>query len=48
MAEGAYWVGHTPQYVKVAKAAQEGENLSNRIVTDIVEGFLDDELLLLK
>jgi threonylcarbamoyladenosine tRNA methylthiotransferase MtaB len=45
IAGGTYWVGHTPQYVK---AAREGENLSNRIVTGIVEGFFDDGLLLLK
>jgi threonylcarbamoyladenosine tRNA methylthiotransferase MtaB len=48
IAGGTYWVGHTPQYVKVAKAAQEGEILSNRIVTGIVEGFLDDEVLLIR
>jgi threonylcarbamoyladenosine tRNA methylthiotransferase MtaB len=48
IAGGTYWVGHTPQYVKVAKAAREGENLSNRIVTGLVEGFPDDGLLLMR
>lgn len=43
-----YWVGHTPQYVKVARAADSAEDLNNRIVTGTVTGFLDDEILLME
>lgn len=40
-----YWVGHTPQYVKVAKAADGNDNMKNRIISGSIEGFLDDEIL---
>ena len=40
-----YWVGHTPQYVKVAKVADGNDNMKNRIILGCVVGFLDDEIL---
>jgi threonylcarbamoyladenosine tRNA methylthiotransferase MtaB len=46
--EGIYWIGHTPQYVKVAKAAVDAENLGNQLIKGKVTGFLDDELLLME
>ena len=45
IADKTYWVGHTPQYVKVAKTADGNGNLKNRIMTGTVVGFLDDEIL---
>lgn len=44
----SYWVGHTPQYIKVAKAVDDAENLNNRIVTGTVTGFLNDEIMLME
>lgn len=41
-----YYVGHTKEYVKVAK--KKGENLSNRIMTGRIGGFLEDEILLME
>lgn len=41
-----YCVGHTKEYVKVAK--KTGENLSNRIMTGRIGGFLEDEILLME
>lgn len=41
-----YYVGHTKEYVKVAK--KTGENLSNRIMTGRIGGFLEDEILLME
>ncbi len=43
-----YWVGHTPQYVKVAKLSDGIGNLNNQIVTGIVKGFLNDEILVME
>ena len=43
-----YWIGHTPQYVKVAKKVDGTENLGNRIVRGTVTGFLDEDIMLLK
>ncbi len=40
-----YWIGHTPQYVKVAKAAEGTEDLSNRIVKAVTSGFLEEDVL---
>lgn len=40
-----YWVGHTPQYVKVAKVADSNDNMKNRIISGSIVGFLDDEIL---
>ncbi len=48
IAGAGYWVGHTPQYIKVAKAADDAVNLKNQIVTGIVTGFLNDEILLME
>lgn len=41
-----YWIGHTPQYVKVAKAADGAEDLSNRIVKVVTSGFLEEDVLI--
>jgi threonylcarbamoyladenosine tRNA methylthiotransferase MtaB len=46
--EGIYWIGHTPQYVKVAKVAADAENLGNQLIKGRVTDFLDDELLLME
>ncbi|MCM1183251.1 MAG: tRNA (N(6)-L-threonylcarbamoyladenosine(37)-C(2))-methylthiotransferase MtaB [Roseburia sp.] len=43
-----YWVGHTREYVKTAVCAQAGENLSNRPIRGIPEGYLTKEILLMK
>lgn len=43
----AYWVGHTPQYVKVAKKAS-GENLNNQIEKGKITGFLQEDILLME
>ena len=40
------WIGHTGQYVRVAKRTEE--NLHNRIVTGKITGFLTSELLLME
>ena len=40
-----YWVGHTPQYVKVAKVANGNDNMKNRIISGGIVGFLNDEIL---
>lgn len=41
-----YCVGHTKEYVKVAKKTEE--NLSNQILTGRIGGFLEDEILLME
>lgn len=43
---GTYCVGHTKEYVKVAK--NTGENLSNQILTGRIVGFLEDEILFME
>lgn len=43
---GTYCVGHTKEYVKVAK--KTGENLSNQILTGRIGGFLEDEILFME
>lgn len=43
-----YWIGHTPQYVKVAKQSHDEANLNNRIVEGTITGFLNDEILLME
>ncbi len=43
-----YWIGHTSQYVKVAKESVSSENLGNQIVAGTVSGFLEEDILLLK
>lgn len=43
-----YWVGHTPQYIKAARAAEESVDLGNRIVRGVLGGFLEEDIMLLK
>lgn len=43
-----YWIGHTPQYIKAAKAVGESSNLSNQIVRGEITEFLKDDIMLLK
>lgn len=43
-----YWIGHTPQYVRVAKESDAAENLGNQIVLGTAWGFLEEDILLLK
>ena len=40
VAGGTYWIGHTPQYVKVAMEAGENADLSGKIVRGTPVGFL--------
>ena len=40
----SYWIGHTPEYVKVAVASKE--NLANTIATVYAKQLLTDEILL--
>lgn len=42
-----YWLGHTREYVKVAALAQ-GEELENRLITGIIRGFLEDEIIIME
>lgn len=42
----AYWVGHTPNYIKVAKKAEGQENLRNQIVPCRLDAFLEEDVLL--
>ena len=48
VAGGTYWIGHTPQYVKVAMEAGENADLSGQIVRGTPVGFLTEDILLLK
>ena len=43
-----YWIGHTLQYVKTAKAAEEAFDLKNKIVRGTIIGFLTDDIMILK
>lgn len=43
-----YWLGHTPQYIKAAKAAEGSLDLSNRLVKGRMTEFLRDDIMLLK
>lgn len=43
-----YWIGHTPQYIKAAKAVGESSDLSNQIVRGEITEFLKDDIMLLK
>ncbi|MCM1123295.1 MAG: tRNA (N(6)-L-threonylcarbamoyladenosine(37)-C(2))-methylthiotransferase MtaB [Eubacterium sp.] len=43
-----YWVGHTPQYVKAAKRTEGAENLCNQILKGTIEGFLNEDTMILK
>ncbi|MDE7204297.1 MAG: tRNA (N(6)-L-threonylcarbamoyladenosine(37)-C(2))-methylthiotransferase MtaB [Lachnospiraceae bacterium] len=42
-----YWIGHTREYVKVAVPAHE-KSLENQLVTGKIEGFLDDEIIIMQ
>lgn len=42
----AYWVGHSPRYLKTAREAEPGENLQNRIVSCRLVSLLEEEILL--
>ena len=44
----AYWVGHTPQYVKAAIEADSSRNLGNRIIKGTITGFLEEDIMVLK
>lgn len=47
-AEGeTYWLGHTPQYIKVAKKAGD-ENWNNRLEKGKIIGFLQEDILLME
>lgn len=41
-----YWIGHTTQYIKAAKAALDGENLHNKILSSVIRGFLEEDVML--
>lgn len=41
-----YWVGHTPNYIRVAKEADKGENLRNHISRCRLGAFLEEKVLL--
>lgn len=41
-------MGHTPQYIKAAVEAEESVNLGNQIVTGSLNGFLEEDIMLLK
>ena len=41
-----YWIGHTPQYIKAAKIARDGENLHNTIGSGRISGFLEEDIML--
>ncbi len=43
-----YWLGHTPQYIRVAKAAEGAADLHNRLVRGVLKGFLDEEVMLME
>lgn len=43
-----YWIGHTPQYVRVAVPAQDDAGRSNELVRGVAEGFLEDDVVLLR
>ena len=41
-----YWIGHTAEYIKVAKA--ESRTLSNCLITGKISGLLSEEILLME
>lgn len=43
-----YWVGHTPQYIRAAKAVGEPQDLGNQIIKGRITEFLEDDIMLLK
>ncbi len=43
-----YWIGHTPQYIKVAKENAGSENYGNQIIQGTIDRFLEEDIMLLK
>ncbi len=43
-----YWIGHTPEYIMAAVPAEHAPNLRNRIVTGTLDGFLKEDIMILK
>lgn len=44
----SYWIGHTPQYIKAAVKTDGTENMCNQIIRGTLDGFLDEDIMLLK
>lgn len=40
-----YWVGHTPNYIKVAREAGQEENLRNRVIRCRLGGFMEEDIM---
>lgn len=43
-----YWVGHTPNYIKVARKAEGWEDLRNQIISCRLGTFLEENIMLTK
>ena len=43
-----FWIGHTPQYIKVGKEVEDSQNLGNQIIRGTIIGFLEEEIMILK
>ena len=43
-----FWIGHTPQYVKVAKEADLYADFGNQIMRGTIFGFLEEDVMILK
>ena len=43
-----FWIGHIPQYVKVAKETDPSQNLGNQIIKGTIIGFLEEDIMILK
>lgn len=41
-----YWIGHTPNYIRAAKEAEQGEDLRNRIIKCRLGAFLEENIML--
>jgi threonylcarbamoyladenosine tRNA methylthiotransferase MtaB len=46
--QGAYWIGHTKEYVKVAVPSRVTGSLENTLVRGKITGFLNDDILLME
>jgi threonylcarbamoyladenosine tRNA methylthiotransferase MtaB len=46
--QGAYWIGHTKEYVKVAVPSSVTGSLENTLVRGKITGFLNDDILLME
>ncbi|MDE6404128.1 MAG: tRNA (N(6)-L-threonylcarbamoyladenosine(37)-C(2))-methylthiotransferase MtaB, partial [Lachnospiraceae bacterium] len=42
----AYWIGHTPRYLKAARETAPGESLQNCIASVRLDSFLEEDILL--